>query len=95
MNPKKLAQKIALAAAMARAIPLGVLWNFVLPTAGVDLGQPLPDFAASSDRVEFATNWYVRGDIAYGQETLPDIAPALTLSSSRSQATSLSASPLR
>jgi opacity protein-like surface antigen len=30
------------------------------------------------DKVEFASNWYVRGDLAYAQETFPKISSAFT-----------------
>jgi hypothetical protein len=39
---------------------------------------------ADSRKVEFASNWYVRGDLAYAQETYPEIAPDSTFVSSPS-----------
>jgi hypothetical protein len=31
--------------------------------------------APRADMVEFASNWYVRGDLAYAQKTFPNISP--------------------
>ncbi|MGI8568170.1 MAG: hypothetical protein ACR2KT_03345 [Methylocella sp.] len=58
-----------------------------MPAAGADFGQPFPGLPASAppdDRVEFASNWYVRGDLAYAQETYPQISPDFTTGSSPS-----------
>ena len=63
---------------MAGAVPLAAWCGLAMPAAGADFGQPFPGFAAPApldNRVDFASNWYVRGDIAYAQETYPDIAP--------------------
>jgi opacity protein-like surface antigen len=78
MKSKDLARNIALAAAMIGVLPLAGLCALAEPAAGADFGQPFPGFAAPAphaDMVEFASNWYVRGDIAYAQETFPNIAP--------------------
>jgi opacity protein-like surface antigen len=78
MNSKDLARDIVLAAAMIGVLPLAGLCALAEPAAGADFGQPFPGFAAPApraDRVEFASNWYVRGDLAYAQETFPDISP--------------------
>jgi opacity protein-like surface antigen len=78
MNSKDLARDIVLAAAMIGVLPLAGLCALAGPAAGADFGQPFPSFAAPApraDRVEFASNWYVRGDLAYAQETFPDISP--------------------
>jgi hypothetical protein len=44
---------------------------------GADYAVPSQDFVPAPllDKVEFASNWYVRGDLAYAQETYPEIAP--------------------
>jgi opacity protein-like surface antigen len=67
-----------MAAAMIGVLPLAGLCALAEPAAGADFGQPFPGFAAPApheDMVEFASNWYIRGDLAYAQETFPDIAP--------------------
>jgi len=76
MKSKDLARKIASAAAMIGVLPLAGLCALVGPAAGADFdfGQPFPGLAAPApreDMVEFASNWYVRGDLAYAQETFP------------------------
>jgi opacity protein-like surface antigen len=77
MNSKDLARNIALAAAIG-VLPLAGLCVLAEPAASADFGQPFPGLAAPApheDMVEFASNWYVRGDLAYAQETFPNIAP--------------------
>jgi opacity protein-like surface antigen len=86
MKSKDLARNIALAAAMIGVLPLAGLCALAEPAAGADFGQPFPGLAsppALDDRVQFATNWYVRGDLAYAQETFPNIA-LITVGSSPS-----------
>jgi opacity protein-like surface antigen len=76
MKSKDLARNIALAA--VGVLPLAGLCALAEPAAGADFGQPFPGLAVPApreDRVEFASNWYVRGDLAYAQETFPNIAP--------------------
>ena len=71
MNSKDLARDIVLAAAMIGVLPLAGLCALAQPAAGADFGQPFPGFAAPApldDRVS-PGNWYVRGDLAYAQET--------------------------
>jgi opacity protein-like surface antigen len=78
MKSKDLVRNIALAAAMIGVLPLAGLCALAEPAAGADFGQPFPGLAAPApldDRVQFATNWYVRGDLAYAQETFPNISP--------------------
>ncbi|MGH6852312.1 MAG: outer membrane protein [Methylocella sp.] len=78
MNSKDLAKKLASAVTMAGAVPLAAWCGLAMPAAGADFEQPLPGLAAPApldDRVEFASNWYVRGDLAYAQETYPQISP--------------------
>ena len=78
MKSKDLARNIAMAAAMIGVLPLAGLCALAEPAAGADFGQPFPGLAsppALDDRVQFATNWYVRGDLAYAPETFPNIAP--------------------
>ncbi|MGH6836389.1 MAG: outer membrane beta-barrel protein [Methylocella sp.] len=77
MNSKGLARNIVLAAATIGFVPLATLCNLAVPAAGADFGQPFPGLAPplADDRVEFASNWYVRGDLAYAHETFSDISP--------------------
>jgi opacity protein-like surface antigen len=78
MKSKDSARNIAMAAAMIGVLPLAGLCALAEPAAGADFGQPFPGLAsppALDDRVQFVTNWYVRGDLAYAQETFPNIAP--------------------
>jgi opacity protein-like surface antigen len=78
MNPKDLAKKIASAVAMAGAVPLAAWCGLAVPAAGADFGPPFPGLAAPApldNKVDFASNWYVRGDLAYAQETFPNISP--------------------
>ncbi|MGH6811292.1 MAG: outer membrane protein [Methylocella sp.] len=87
MNSKDLAKKIASAAAMAGAVPLAAWCSLAMPAAGADFGQPFSGLAAPvplDDRMEFASNWYVRGDLAYAQETYPRLSPDSTFGSSPS-----------
>ncbi len=50
---------------------------------GADYAASSPDFVPvpTQEKVEFASNWYVRGDLAYAQETYLEIAPDSTFSS--------------
>ncbi|MDQ6868832.1 MAG: porin family protein [Pseudomonadota bacterium] len=94
MKSKDLARNIALAAAMIGVLPLAGLCALAEPAAGADFGQPFPGFAAPApraDMVEFASNWYVRGDLAYAQETFPNISPFAFGSSSPSMLNTYSA----
>jgi opacity protein-like surface antigen len=78
MKAIDLARNVVLAAPMIGVLPLAGLCALAEPAAGADFGQPFPGFAAPAplaDRVEFASNWYVRGDLAYAQETFPNISP--------------------
>ena len=93
MKSKDLARNIALAAAMIGVLPLAGLCTLAEPAAGADFGQPFPGFAdpaPRADMVEFASNWYVRGDIAYAKETFPNVAP-FTFGSSPSMLNTYSA----
>ncbi|HEX3496026.1 MAG TPA: outer membrane beta-barrel protein [Methylocella sp.] len=78
MNSKNSAKKIASTVAMAGAATLAAWSSLTMPAAGADFGQPFPGLAAPApldDRVAFASNWYIRGDLAYAQETFPNISP--------------------
>jgi opacity protein-like surface antigen len=78
MISKDLARNIASAAAMIGVLPLAGLFALAVPASGADFGQPFSGFAGPApreDKVEFATNWYVRGDLAYAQETFPNVSP--------------------
>jgi opacity protein-like surface antigen len=93
MKSKDSVQNIALAAAMFGVLPLAGLCALAEPAASADFGQPFPGLAVPAprdDRVEFASNWYVRGDLAYAQETFPNISP-FTFGSSPSVLNSYSA----
>jgi opacity protein-like surface antigen len=87
MNAKDLAKKTASAVAMSCAVTLAAWSSLTMPAAGADFGQPFPGLAAPApldDRVAFASNWYVRGDLAYSQETYPQISSDSTFGSSPS-----------
>lgn len=85
MNSKDLAKKIASAVVLAGVVPLTAWCGLAIPAAGADYGQHFPGFEGPrDDRVEFATNWYVRGDLAYAQETFPKISPDFTSGASPS-----------
>ena len=76
MRSKVFARGIVGAAAMA-----GVLTLAERATgADYDYGGPSPDFIQTphQDKVEFASNWYVRGDLAYAAETFPKISSGFT-----------------
>jgi len=75
MKAIELARNIVLAAPMIGVLPLAGLCALAEPAAGADFGQPFPGFAAPAPLVEFASNWYVRGDLAYAQVTFPNISP--------------------
>jgi opacity protein-like surface antigen len=72
MNCKEFQPKVALALAMIGFAEMG---SFSLPARGADYERPFPPPAPAYDMVEFASGWYVRGDIAYAQETFPNIQP--------------------
>jgi opacity protein-like surface antigen len=75
MNCKEFQPKVALALAM---IGFAAMTNFSLPARGADYERPFPPPAPTYDMVEFASGWYVRGDIAYAQETFPKISSLVT-----------------
>jgi opacity protein-like surface antigen len=75
MNRKNFTRKHALALATIGFAPLAALGDLSLPAKGADYGQPLPPPAPTYDMVDFASGWYVRGDVAYAQETFPQIQP--------------------
>jgi opacity protein-like surface antigen len=79
MNRKDFTRKHALALATIGLAPLAALGTLSLPAKGADYEQPLPPPAPTYDMVDFASGWYVRGDVAYAQETFPQIAPTLDL----------------
>jgi opacity protein-like surface antigen len=78
MNSKSVTRKAALTLAPIGFVSLAVLTNLPAPASGADFWQPSRDLLPAADRVDFASNWYVRGDIAYAQETFPKIAPDFT-----------------
>jgi opacity protein-like surface antigen len=82
MSSKVFTRGIAGAAAMAGVLSL----TGRATGADYDYGGPSPGFvqAPPQDKVEFASNWYVRGDLAYAAETYPQIAPDSTFGSSPS-----------
>ena len=53
--------------------PACALWRSRRPAR--TSGSRTPGLAAPAPLVEFASNWYVRGDLAYAQETFPNIVP--------------------
>jgi hypothetical protein len=56
--------------------------------ADYDYGGPSPNFipAPHQDKVEFASGWYVRGDLAYAAETFPKLSSNYTVDPSISPA---------
>lgn len=79
MNCKEFTPKQAIALAAIIIIPLAAAVNFPLPAKGADYERDFPPPAPTYDMVEFASGWYVRGDIAYAQETFPKVAPAFAV----------------
>ncbi len=75
MNRSDFTRKHALALATIGLAPLAALGTLSLPAKGADYEQPLPPPAPTYDMVDFASGWYVRGDVAYAQETFPAITP--------------------
>jgi opacity protein-like surface antigen len=87
MNRKDFTRKHALALATLGFAPLSALGSLCLPAKGADFEQPLPPPAPTYGAVDFTSGWYVRADIAYAQETFPEIAssfPNVTLGSTPS-----------
>lgn len=80
MRSKVITRGIAGAAAMAG------LFSLAGHATGANYAASSPDFVPvpTQEKVEFASNWYVRGDLAYAQETYPEIAPDSTFVSSPS-----------
>ena len=79
MSSKNFARGVVWAAAMAALV------SFVERSAAADYWVPSPEPvpALPEEKVEFASNWYVRGDLAYAAETYPKIAPIRRLSHRR------------
>lgn len=75
MNRKDFSPKKVLVLAAAGLIPLAAAANWPSPSQAADYGQPVPEPPPAYDMVDFASGWYVRGDIAYARETFPDITP--------------------
>ncbi|MCI0736733.1 MAG: outer membrane beta-barrel protein [Beijerinckiaceae bacterium] len=82
MTCKDFSRKLPLALALAGFVSLAAAGYLPAPAAGADFRQPFPDLVPLDDRVEFASNWYVRGDIAYARETYPRITPTFSLAPS-------------
>jgi opacity protein-like surface antigen len=80
MSSKNFARGIMGAVAMAGLV------SFVERSAAADYWGSSQDGdpALPADKVEFASNWYVRGDLAYAQETFPKIAPDFSFDASPS-----------
>ncbi len=76
MDRKDFTRKHALALATIGIAPLAALGDLCLPANGADYGPPVPPPPPAYDMVDFASGWYVRGDVAYAQETFPKIAPS-------------------
>jgi opacity protein-like surface antigen len=89
MRSKDFARGIVAVAALAGS------FSFAERAIGADYdwGGPAPDFvqAPPQDKVEFASNWYVRGDIAYAAETYPKLSFDSTFSEPPSVLNSYSA----
>lgn len=80
MSSNIFARGIVWAAAMAGVVSL------VERTAAADYWMTSPNAVPvlPEEKVEFASNWYVRGDLAYARETFPKIAPDFTFGASPS-----------
>jgi opacity protein-like surface antigen len=88
MRSKNAARIIAPAAFLLSAIPS---WcQFAAPAAGADFYRPSSG-PMPGEAVEFASNWYIRGDIAYAQETFPELEPDFSFGPSRPMRSALSA----
>jgi hypothetical protein len=87
MSSKNFARGIMGAVAMAGLV------SFVERSAAADYWGSSQDGdpALPADKVEFASNWYVRGDLAYAQETFPKIAPDFSFDASPSELNTYSA----
>jgi opacity protein-like surface antigen len=87
MSSKCFARNMVWAAAVAGFV------CFVERSSAADYWVPPGDGvpALPDGKVEFASNWYVRGDLAYAQETFPKIAPDSTFAASPSVLNSYSA----
>lgn len=64
MTRNDFTRKKALTLATIGFVPLAAMGNLSLPAKGADYPQPFPDLAPTYDKVDFASGWYVRGDIA-------------------------------
>ncbi len=78
MRSKVITRGIAGAAAMAGRFSLAG------HATGANYAASSPDFVPVPTQEKVASNWYVRGDLAYAQETYPEIAPDSTFVSSPS-----------
>lgn len=78
---------------IVRAAAMAGLLTFAGQATGAEYGVPAPDFFTGqpNNKVEFASNWYVRGDLAYARETYPKIAPNFTFDSTPSVLNTFSA----
>ena len=87
MSSKIFARGIVGVAAMAGLVSLAD------SAIGADYAAPSADFVPPpiADKVEFASNWYIRGDLAYAQETFPKFALDSVFPSSPSVLNSYSA----
>jgi len=82
MTCMDLSRKCQLEIALTSFVLLASFGCLPVPAAGADFQQPFPESVPLDDRVEFASNWYVRGDIAYARETYPKITPTFDLTPS-------------
>lgn len=67
---------IALASAVATTLAMAAL-----PARAADLDSlfdATPPEAMPTQPVEFGTGWYIRGDLAYANDSVPPLAPGLT-----------------
>lgn len=87
MSSRIFARSIVGVAAMAGLVSLADR------AIGADYAAPSADFVPPpiADKVEFASNWYIRGDLAYAQETFPKFAIDSVFPSSPSVLNSYSA----
>ncbi|MCI0467573.1 MAG: outer membrane beta-barrel protein [Beijerinckiaceae bacterium] len=94
MACKDISPKFALVLAAAAFLPLTALGYLPVAAARADFQPPFPpDVVPLDDRIDFASGWYVRGDIAYARESYPKVLSAFTFDPSLSPAYTFQSAP--
>jgi opacity protein-like surface antigen len=69
-SPKSFVRSLAIAAALG----VGAVASYgAFEARAADLAAPFGDPPVSDQNVEFGTGWYIRGDVAYALDTLPNV----------------------